>query len=90
LKDIESEQRAVWSASWRGWLLVTLLMMASVMSQLDRTVINLMIEPIKSKCALNDTAVGALQGKAGREARPSASLQVSVSLGPELSRQKSG
>lgn len=51
-----------WPAPWRGWALVGLLALASIMSQFDRTVINLMVEPIKAEFGLNDTAFGALQG----------------------------
>lgn len=53
---------APWPVPWRGWLLVALLALASVVSQFDRTVINLMVEPIKAEFQLNDTAFGALQG----------------------------
>lgn len=50
-----------WPVPWRGWLLVGLLALASVVSQFDRTVINLMVGPIKAEFGLNDTAFGALQ-----------------------------
>jgi MFS family permease len=62
--NVESEAAAAWPAPWRGWLLVALLALASIVSQFDRTVINLMVEPIKREFALNDTAFGALQGVA--------------------------
>lgn len=55
---------ASWPAPWRGWLLVALLALASIVSQFDRTVINLMVEPIKAEFGLNDTAFGALQSVA--------------------------
>lgn len=50
-----------WPPASRGWLLVALLALASIMSQFDRTVINLMVEPIKAEFGINDTAFGALQ-----------------------------
>jgi len=50
-----------WPPRSRGWLLVALLALASVVSQFDRTVINLMVGPIKAEFGLNDTAFGALQ-----------------------------
>ena len=53
-----------WPAPWKGWLVVGLLALASVVSQFDRTVINLMVEPIKAEFGLNDTAFGALQSVA--------------------------
>ena len=42
-----------WPSAPRGWLLVGLLALASVVSQFDRTVINLMVEPIKGEFGLN-------------------------------------
>ncbi|MBO9581354.1 MAG: MFS transporter [Sphingobium sp.] len=53
-----------WPSPARGWLLVFLLALASVVSQFDRTVINLMVEPLKAEFQLNDTQFGALQGVA--------------------------
>jgi MFS family permease len=53
---------APWPAPARGWLIVILLALASVVSQFDRTVVNLMVEPIKSRFALDDTHFGMLQG----------------------------
>lgn len=53
-----------WPAPARGWIVVGLLALASVVSQFDRTVINLMVAPIKAEFGLNDTAFGALQGVA--------------------------
>lgn len=44
-----------------GWLAVLLLALASIVSQWDRTVINLMVAPIKAEFGLDDTAFGALQ-----------------------------
>ena len=43
-------------------MVVFLLALASVVSQFDRTVVNLMIEPIKARFALDDTHFGMLQG----------------------------
>ena len=39
-----------------------LMALASVVSQFDRTVVNLMVEPIKAEFALDDTRFGMLQG----------------------------
>ena len=60
----ELSDDGAWPAPARGWLLVALLSLASIISQFDRTVINLMVEPIKAEFGLNDTAFGALQGVA--------------------------
>ena len=53
-----------WPPSSRGWLAVLLLALASIVSQWDRTVINLMVGPIKSAFELDDTSFAALQGVA--------------------------
>ena len=57
-------QEKPWPAPRRGWLLVGLLALASVVSQFDRTVINLMVGPIKAEFGLSDTAFGSLQSVA--------------------------
>ena len=48
-----------WPAARRGWLAVLLLALASIMSQFDRTVINLMVGPVKAAFDLDDTRFGA-------------------------------
>ena len=58
------ETEAPWPGPVRGWLLVVLLALASVVSQFDRTVINLMVGPLKAEFALNDTQFGMLQSVA--------------------------
>lgn len=62
--DVRAADESAWPKPSRGWLLVALLALASVVSQFDRTVINLMVEPIKAEFGLNDTAFGALQSVA--------------------------
>jgi MFS family permease len=53
-----------WPPAARGWLAVFLLALASIVSQWDRTVINLMVAPIKEAFTLDDTRFGALQSLA--------------------------
>ena len=53
-----------WPSPARGWTVAALLALASIVSQFDRTVVNLTIEPIKAQFALNDTQFGLLQGVA--------------------------
>ena len=53
-----------WPKPRTGWVLVLLLALASVISQFDRTVINLMVAPLKSQFRLNDTEFGMLQSVA--------------------------
>jgi MFS family permease len=58
------ESTPAWPPSSRGWLAVFLLALASIVSQWDRTVINLMVAPIKEAFSLSDTRFGALQSLA--------------------------
>ncbi|HEY4213963.1 MAG TPA: MFS transporter [Steroidobacteraceae bacterium] len=53
-----------WPAPSRGWLVAGLLALASIVSQFDRTVVNLTVEPIKAAFSLDDTHFGLLQGVA--------------------------
>lgn len=53
-----------WPSATRGWLVVGLLALASIMSQFDRTVINLAVDPLKQTFTLNDTEFAMLQGVA--------------------------
>jgi len=53
-----------WPPAWRGWLVAALLALGSIVSQADRVVLNLMVEPLKADFALGDTGFGALQGVA--------------------------
>ncbi len=57
----EHTEREAWPSAATGWLAVALLALASVGSQFDRTVINLMVEPLKHTFALDDTHFGMLQ-----------------------------
>ncbi|HVY82201.1 MAG TPA: MFS transporter [Steroidobacteraceae bacterium] len=61
---VPSEASIAWPSAWRGWLAVLLLALASIASQFDRTVINLMVGPVKDAFALDDTRFGMLQGVA--------------------------
>jgi MFS family permease len=57
-----AERSTPWPKPATGWILAGLLALASIMSQFDRTVINLTVEPLKETFALNDTQFGMLQG----------------------------
>ena len=50
-----------WPSPLRAWSIVFLLALASIASQYDRSVVNLMVEPLKAAFALNDTAFSLLQ-----------------------------
>ena len=64
MNQTDHDKAAAWPQPRRGWLLVGLLALASVVSQFDRTVINLMVGPIKAEFGLSDTAFGSLQSVA--------------------------
>jgi len=59
-----SPASVVWPGAARGWAVAALLALASIGSQFDRTVINLMVEPLKAAFTLDDTHFGMLQGVA--------------------------
>jgi MFS family permease len=61
---LQIETPATWPSAMRGWLAVLLLALASIVSQFDRTVINLMVGPVKEAFSLDDTRFGMLQGVA--------------------------
>lgn len=46
----------------RAWYLLILLSLAFILSMLDRTVISLLVEPIKADLGLTDTGIALLQG----------------------------
>jgi len=50
--------------SGRAWLIALMLALASIASQFDRVVLNLMVEPVKAEFGLDDTGFGMLQGVA--------------------------
>jgi len=53
-----------WPSPARLWLLLVLLALASVVSQLDRTVIDPVVGPLKAEFALSDTRFGMTQSLA--------------------------
>lgn len=61
--DHEARDEA-WPAPRHAWTALALLMLAQIVSTCDRTVINLLVEPIKREYGLSDTQFGALQGLA--------------------------
>src|SRR4051812_39582334 len=53
-----------WPPASRGWLFVFLLALASMVSQADRTVVSLAVQPIKAQFRLDDTHFALLQAVA--------------------------
>jgi MFS family permease len=58
------EQPSPWPSALQGSIATVLLALASMGSQFDRTVINLMVGPLKATFSLDDTHFGMLQGVA--------------------------
>lgn len=48
--------------AWRGWYLVTVLSIASIVSFIDRQIINLLVDPIKLDLGISDFQISLLQG----------------------------
>ena len=59
-----SDASTAWPTAARGWVVVGLMALASIVSQFDRTVINLTVDPLKQAFTLNDTQFAMLQGVA--------------------------
>jgi MFS family permease len=55
---------ADWPSPARAWWTVAVLTFAYVVSFVDRTILSLLIEPIKQSLALSDTQIGLVQGLA--------------------------
>ena len=61
IPETQQPARDPWPSAAQGWLAAALLALASIGSQFDRTVINLMVEPLKRAFTLDDTHFGMLQ-----------------------------
>ena len=55
---------AAWPSAGRAWWTVAVLVFAYVVSFVDRTILSLLIEPIKHDLALSDTQIALVQGMA--------------------------
>lgn len=61
--QLPADQEA-WPPTRTGWTVVAMLCAAALASQLDRMIINLLVEPIKADLHLSDTGFATLQGLA--------------------------
>ena len=59
-----SAAQAAWPSPARAWWTVAVLTFTYIVSFVDRTILSLLIEPIKADLSLNDTQIGLLQGMA--------------------------
>ncbi len=48
--------------NWRGWTAVAILLVLSIVSSLDRSLISLLVEPLKADLGLSDFQIGLVQG----------------------------
>ena len=48
--------------NWKPWAILALLMLASIVSFVDRQVVAIVVEPMKSDLGISDTEVGWLYG----------------------------
>ena len=48
--------------AWRGWYVVAVLSIASIVSFIDRQIINLLVDPIKADLGISDFQISLLQG----------------------------
>jgi MFS family permease len=53
-----------WPSPGRAWWSVAVLTFTYIVSFVDRTILGLLIEPIKAELSLNDTQIGLVQGMA--------------------------
>jgi len=58
------DARLAWPSPARAWWTVTVLTFTYIVSFVDRTILGLLIEPIKANLSLNDTEIGLVQGMA--------------------------
>lgn len=49
-------------SAWRGWYVVGILSIASIVSFIDRQIINLLVDPIKADLGISDFQISLLQG----------------------------
>lgn len=61
---VTPSQIAAWPAPSRSWFAVAVLTLGYVVSFVDRTILSLMIDPIKADLGLTDTQIALLQGLA--------------------------
>ncbi len=59
-----SAAQIAWPSPARAWWSVAVLTFTYIVSFVDRTILSLLIEPIKADLSLNDTQIGLLQGMA--------------------------
>ncbi len=62
MSTVEGQQLEARQDGKRAWYLLALLSLAFILSMLDRTVISLLVEPIKADLGLTDTGISLLQG----------------------------
>ena len=59
-----TDTQLAWPSPGRAWWTVAVLTFTYIVSFVDRTILGLLIEPIKADLSLNDTQIGLVQGMA--------------------------
>ena len=59
-----TDARLAWPSPTRAWWTVAVLTFTYIISFVDRTILGLLIEPIKAELSLSDTQIGLVQGMA--------------------------
>jgi MFS family permease len=62
--DTAAGDQPPWPSAAQGWYAITILVIAFIFSFIDRTIIALLVEPIKQDLAITDFGIGLLQGLA--------------------------
>ena len=57
-------ETTVWPSPARAWWLITLLFLAGIVSIIDRSVLNIVVDPVRHDLGIGDEQIGLLQGLA--------------------------
>lgn len=58
----QQDQSAPWPSPTQGWYVVSALFVAHIFSAADRTILALLVQPIRTDLGLSDTSIGLLHG----------------------------
>lgn len=61
-ETVRESERMAWPSAGRAWWAVSVLTLAYIISFVDRTILSLLIEPIKADLSLSDTQIALIQG----------------------------
>lgn len=58
------QQAANATPRWQAWMIVALLFLASIVSVIDRTILSVVVDPVRADLGISDLQIGLLQGLA--------------------------